>query len=263
MAVFPNLAKQRLLARQTALGFGASITRGAAVPQMASACGYHWLSIDMEHGSYSMDEAAQLCLAALPARVTPIVRSRQGALDEAVRLLDNGAQGIIVPNVDTAEQARSIVDALRFPPMGRRNWGISGIQFGYEVPAIDKAQAEMESEILIIAMIETAQSLSNAAAIAAVPGVDLLFIGGIDLSVSLGVPMQFGHPEMQSAFETVARACARHGKQLGMGGIYDQAHTRRCIEMGARFVAGGSDQAFMVANARARSQFIESCAVAG
>jgi len=260
MAVISNTAKQRLLAGKPALGFQASLMRGPAVPQIARAAGYHWLCIDGEHGSTSISDSVQLCIASLPAGIAPIVRARQQALDEAARALDNGAQGVIVPNVNDAREARDMVEALRYAPLGARNWGANGVQFAYEVPNVAQAQVEMDHEILLVAMIESAEGVANASEIAATEGVDVLFIGGVDLSLGLGVPGQFGHPRVQAAFESVAAACRQHGKHLGMGGIYDEEWTVRYMGLGARFVAGGSDQAFVLAQARARARFLESCA---
>jgi len=245
-----------------ASGFGVSLTRGAAVPHLASAAGYHWLVIDGEHGAFTLHDVVQLCTASLFAGVTPIVRARMQALDEAARALDNGAQGVIVPNVNTAAQAKEIVDQLRYPPTGSRNWGPSGIQFGYQVPAPQEAQAAMDGEVLIAAMIESEEGVANAAGIAAVNGIDLLFVGGIDLSIALGVPSQFGHSRMLQAMETITAAARASGKHVGMGGIYDQELTARFIRMGALFVAGGSDQAFMLGAAKSRSSFIDQCATA-
>jgi len=260
MAVTPNTAKQQLIAGKPALGFQASLARGPAVPQLARAAGYHWLCIDGEHGSTSISDTVQLCVASLPAGIAPIVRARPQALDEVARALDNGAQGVIVPNVNGAREAGNMIEALRYAPRGGRNWGASGIQFGYETPNVAQAQIDMDNEILLVAMIESAEGVANAGEIAATDGVDVLFIGGIDLSLGLGVPSQFGHPRMQSAFETVAAACRQHGKHLGMGGIYDEEWTVKYMRLGARFVAGGSDQAFMLAQAKARARFLESCA---
>lgn len=259
MAIFRNTTLQRLRSNQAAFGFGVSQLRGAAAPQLAKAAGYHWLSIDTEHGSFSVGEVAQLCMAALPTGITPIVRVKAQALDEGARALDNGAQGVIVPNVNTVSDARRLVDAFRFPDRGTRNWGPSGVQFGYDVPPAPLAQQEMDAEILVIAMLESEEGVTNAEGIAALPGIDMLFFGAVDLSLSLGIPGQFGHPRIQQAFSDVAAVCRRHGKYMGMGGVYDEKWTRSYMAMGASFVAGGSDQGFMLAEANARARFLDSC----
>ena len=263
MALVPNSTLQRLRRNQPALGFGVSQLRGAMAPQLACAAGYHWLSIDTEHGAFTVGEVAQLCIAALPVGITPIVRVRAQALDEGARALDNGAQGVIVPNVNTVHDAKRLVEAFRYPDKGSRNWGPSGVQFGFDVPSAARAQAEMDAEILVIAMLETAQGVANADAIAALPGIDMLFFGAVDLSIDLGIPGQFGHPLVQQAFRDASDICRRHGKYLGMGGIYDEQWTSLYMALGAQFVAGGSDQGFLLAEARTRARFLDRCAGTG
>ncbi|MCP2091950.1 UNVERIFIED_ORG: 2-keto-3-deoxy-L-rhamnonate aldolase RhmA [Paraburkholderia sediminicola] len=256
MAVVQNAALHALQTEGLALGFGISCLRGVAAAQLARTAGYHWLAIDMEHGALSLAETAELCAAALATGIAPIVRINAGALDEATRTLDNGAQGIIVPHVESAEEARAIVDALRYPPLGKRTWGGTGIHFGYRVPSVDDARSEVNDQSLIIAMMENAAGVENANAIAAVDGIDLLFVGMLDLSIELGVPQQFEHPIVLDALSRVARACETNGKILGLGGAYDEASVKRFIPMGARFIAGGSDHGFVLGAARSRALFL-------
>ncbi len=262
MSIVTNSTLARLRQSQAVFGFGVSQLRGPMAAQLAKASGYHWLGIDTEHGAFTLGEVTQICISALPLGITPIVRVRPQALDEGARALDNGAQGIIVPNVNTVHDAKRIVDALRYPDKGGRNWGPSGVQYGFDVPPAARAQPEMDAEVLIVAMLESPEAVANADAIAAVPGIDLLFFGAVDLSISMEIPGQFGHPRIQKAFEDVSAICRRHGKFLGMGGVYDEQWTRTYMAMGARFVAGGSDQAFVLGAGRARTKFLEQCAQA-
>jgi 2-keto-3-deoxy-L-rhamnonate aldolase RhmA len=259
MIIVTNSTLHRLRQSQPVFGFGVSQLRGAMAAQLAKASGYHWLGIDTEHGAFTLGEVTQICVSALPLGITPIVRVRPQALDEGARALDNGAQGVIVPNVNTVHDARRIVEALRYPDKGARNWGPNGVQFGFNVPPAARAQAEMDNEVLIVAMLESPEAVANADAIAAVPGIDLLFFGAVDLSIAMDIAGQFGHPRIQKAFEEVSGICRRHGKFLGMGGVYDEQWTRAYMGMGARFVAGGSDQAFVLSAGRARTQFLEQC----
>ncbi len=254
-----NSTLHRLRHSQPVFGFGVSQLRGAMAPQLAKACGYHWLGIDTEHGAFTLGEVTQICVSALPLGITPIVRVRPQALDEGARALDNGAQGIIVPNVNTVRDAKRIVEALRYPDKGARNWGPSGVQYGFDVPPAARAQPEMDAEVLIVAMLESPEAVANADAIAAVPGIDLLFFGAVDLTISMDIPGQFGDPRIQKAFEDVSGICRRHGKFLGMGGVYDEQWTRAYMALGAQFVAGGSDQAFMLSAGKARTKFLEQC----
>jgi 2-keto-3-deoxy-L-rhamnonate aldolase RhmA len=255
MALIRNTTKQRLAAGKCVLGFGVHHLRTAAVPMLAAATGHDWLFIDGEHGAFTVQEATQLCVAALPTGVTPIMRVCANAIDEATRALDNGALGIVMPHVDTADQARRIADAFHYPPMGHRSWGGPPAVFGYQAPGNAEAQAAINAEILTVVMLESPEAIANADAIAAVEGVDVLFIGTSDLTAELGISGQMGHPKVVDAYRAVGEACARHGKVLGMGGVYDEENAARYVGMGARFLLSGSDHLYMVSGAAQRRAF--------
>src|ERR1700692_4059388 len=206
MPLTTNTAKRRLAAGKMALGFGVHHLRTVAAPLWASATGHHWMFIDTEHGAFSIQETTQLCIAALPTGVTPIVRVCAGALDEATRGLDNGALGIVVPHVDTAADAKRIAAAFHYPPMGHRSWGGPPAVYGYQPPSTAEAQAAINAEILTIVMLESPEAIGNADAIAAVPGVDVLFIGTSDLTAELGISGQMGHAKVIEAYQTVGDA---------------------------------------------------------
>jgi 2-keto-3-deoxy-L-rhamnonate aldolase RhmA len=256
MPLASNHVRQRLAAGGLALGFGVHHLRGSAVGMIAAANGYDWLFIDMEHGAMSVDDAARISIAALSQGIAPIVRCCKDALHEGTRCLDNGAMGVVVPHVDTPEEAKAVVDAYRFPPAGHRSWG--GPPFAYGLGAVNQAeaQAELNAAILVVVMIETPQAVANAEAIAAVPGVDVLLFGTSDLTASMGIPGQIGHPDVRAAYATVGAACAKHGKVMGMGGVYDEKVAPDYIALGARFILGGSDHAFVMAGAGARAKFL-------
>lgn len=255
MPLTPNTTKRRLVAGQMALGFGVHHLRTVAAPVLAAATGHDWIFIDTEHGAFSVQETTQLCIAALPTGVTPIVRVCAGALDEATRALDNGALGIVVPHVDTAADAKRIADAFHYPPMGSRSWGGPPAVYGYQPPSTAEAQAAINAEILTIVMLESPEAVGNADAIAAIEGVDVLLIGTSDLTAALGISGQMGHPKVIDAYQAVGEACRRHGKVLGMGGVYDQENASRYVAMGARFVLTGSDHSYIVSGAVERSAF--------
>jgi 2-keto-3-deoxy-L-rhamnonate aldolase RhmA len=258
MALTINTTKRRLAAGNMALGFGVHHLRTVATPVLAAATGHDWIFIDTEHGAFNVQETTQLCIAALPTGVTPIVRVCAGALDEATRALDNGALGVVVPHVDTAADARRIADAFHYPPMGSRSWGGPPAVYAYQPPSTAEAQAAINAEILTVVMLESPDAVGNADAIAAVEGVDVLFIGTSDLTAALGISGQMGHPKVVAAYKAVGEACRRHGKVLGMGGVYDQENASRYVAMGARFVLTGSDHSYIVTGADQRSAFFNS-----
>jgi len=258
MALVTSTTKRRLQAGQMALGFGVHHLRTVAAPVLAAATGHDWIFIDTEHGAFSVQETTQLCIAALPTGVTPIVRVCAGAIDEATRALDNGALGIVVPHVDTAKQARRIAEAFRYPPDGHRSWGGPPAVYGYRPPSTMEAQKAINAEILTIVMLESPEAIENADDIAAVDGVDVLFIGTSDLTAELGISGQMGHPKVIEAYRSVGEACLKHGKVLGMGGVYDEENASRYVGMGARFILTGSDHSYMMAGAGQRESFFNN-----
>jgi 2-keto-3-deoxy-L-rhamnonate aldolase RhmA len=256
MPIVANTALRRLRAGQLSIGFGVNQLRSVAAPMLAKAAGYDWLFIDMEHGAFSVHEATQLCMAALSTGVTPIVRVCTDALDEGTRALDNGALGIVVPHVDTPALAKRVAEAFHFPPQGHRSWGGGIAVYGFQAPGAAQAQAEINAEVLIAAMIETTEAVSNADRIAAQPGIDVLLIGTSDLTADMGIAGEIGHERVLAAYRAVVDACRKHGKHAGMGGVYDETWAKAYIGVGCRFLLGGGDQGFILQAATARAKFL-------
>jgi 2-keto-3-deoxy-L-rhamnonate aldolase RhmA len=256
MALLGSDALKKLRSGELALGLGVHHLRGSAVPMLAKAAGYDWLFIDSEHGTISTQEISQICIAALPTGVAPIVRICAGALDEGTRVLDNGALGIVVPHVDTAEQARDLVAAFRYHPLGHRSAGGPPAQFGYRPPPTAQAQKVLNDELMVVVMIETPQAVENAERIAAIDGIDALLIGTNDLSLEMGMAGQLGHERIKAAYRTVAEACRRYKKVLGMGGVYDEEVAARYIGMGARLILAGNDHNLLLDALTKRAQFL-------
>lgn len=258
MTTVQNLTRRKLQTGEVALGFGVHHLRTAATGLIASLADHDWLFIDMEHGAFSLDDVAQISIGALSSGVTPLVRICADALDEGTRALDNGAAGIIVPHVDTVDQARRLAQAFRYPPIGTRSWGGPPPLLAYRVPGNAQAQAALNPEILVVAMIESEEGVANAPAIAAVDGIDGLLIGTSDLSAEMGISGQIAHPRIEEAYGAVGEACRKSGKFLGMGGVYDQEVAERYVSLGARFILTGSDHSYLVAGAQARSNYFRS-----
>lgn len=262
MTPIQNRTKRRMQAGEVALGFGVQHLRTAATAMLAAASGHDWLFLDMEHGAFSLQEATQICVAALPTGITPLVRVCAGALDEGARALDGGALGVVVPHVDTVDAARRVAAAFRYPPAGTRSWGGPSALFNYRPPANAEAQAATNAEILVVAMVESAEAVANAGAIAAVEGIDVLLVGASDLTADMGISGQVLHPRVAAAFDAVGAACRASGKVLGMGGVYDEEGAGRYLRAGARFVLTGSDHTYLLAGASQRSAFLREQAAA-
>lgn len=252
----PNHAKRRLAAGELALGMGVRQGRTVDIATIAKTCGFDWLFIDMEHSSLDVDLAAQLAMASLGAGITPVVRVPGHEHYHASRLLDNGAQGIVAPHVDTVEEARRIAGACRYPPVGHRSVAGAAPQLAFRSVPVGEMTRIVNSEMLVVVMLETPKAIANADAIAQVEGVDVLLIGTNDLCAEMGIPGQFTEARVEAAYKTVIDACRRHGKHPGMGGVYEPKLMERYIGLGMRFILSGSDLSFMMAGAKARAEFL-------
>jgi len=247
----PALA--RLEAGELSLGCGIRNARTVDIAQIMKVSGFDWLFLDLEHSVMPLDMAAQISMAALDAGITPIVRIPIGDFSIATRLLDCGAMGIVHPHIETAEEARALVDAICYPPLGHR--GVSGTipQFAYRSVNLGEAIAELNRATLVAVMLETPEAVSRADEIAAVDGIDIVLIGTNDLALALGHPQEFGHPEVVKAYETVAAACKKHGKYLGSGGVYDPDLVAKYVGMGVRFLLAAGDTGLIMTAGRART----------
>ena len=261
MAIAINAAKARLKKNQLAVGIGIRLVRNVDIIKVMKAAGFDWLFLDLEHGVMSIETAAEICVAAQDSGIAPIVRVPDGQLDMATRALDGGGWGIVMPHVDTPEEAAELVAHVKYPPQGHRSVMGALPQFGYRGIGVGETSRIVNAELLTTVMIETPLALENAEKIAAVPGVDVLLIGTNDLAMEMGIPGQFAHEKIVGAYEKVIAACRKHGKWPGMGGIYNQPIMQRYIQMGARFLLSGGDIAFVQAGASARASFLRGIAL--
>src|SRR3984957_3488056 len=210
MAIAINAAKARLKRNQLAVGIGVRLVRNVDIIKVMKAAGFDWLFLDLEHGGMSIETACEISIAAQDSGIAPIVRVPYGELAMATRVLDGGALGIVIPHVDTPEEAKEIADRLRYPPRGHRSVGGADAQFDYAPPPLGEMTKAVDEQMLLTVMIETPKAVENAEAIAAVPGIDCLLVGSSDLSMELGIPGDRGHQKIQDAVDKVVAACRKH-----------------------------------------------------
>jgi 4-hydroxy-2-oxoheptanedioate aldolase len=253
MAASNNPARDRLVKGELSIGVGLRLVRTGEIAKIMQAAGFDWLWIDLEHGPHSLDQASQISLAAIDAGITPLVRVPEGQFDMATRALDGGAWGIVMPHVDTADEAAEVVDRLKYPPVGHRSSGGMMPHFGYKPMGGGESTRLINAEMLTVVMLETPTAIANADAIAAVKGVDVLLIGTGDLTLELGISGDYGNPQIVSAYETVIAACRRHNKWPGMGGVGAEEYMKRFIGMGMRMILSGGDLNFLMAGAQRRA----------
>jgi 2-keto-3-deoxy-L-rhamnonate aldolase RhmA len=202
--------------------------------QILATAGFDYLNIDMEHSSFSLKAVSDLCYAALQAGIVPIVRPPDRQHHLMSRPLDNGALGIYAPHVDTSEDARSVVDAVKFPPLGHRGSQPASITTSFRSVHAGEYMPRANDETMVIAQLESAQAVENMAEILAVPGVDGASIGRGDLAADLGVSGQRDNPAIDNAVRRMIDVCAQLNKipALMVLGIEDgQVWAERGIRM--------------------------------
>ncbi len=231
----------------------------------ARTCGFDGLFFDLQHGVICEQEVSQMAVAAMNMGVTPLVRVPEKDYAAALRMLDNGALGIVMPEVTTAEDARNAVTACKFPPIGNRGAFGSWAHFAYRpMPAAEMRKA-MNDATLLIVMIESKTALDNIEEIAAVPGVDVVHIGTNDMSTDLGHPGELTHPDVLAAIERIVKACKANGKFTGVGGLTGgDARTLLApvVKLGAQLITSASEWNLMIAAGTERVKTIRSLSAA-
>lgn len=247
----PNLAKQKLAANELVLCMGVNQLRTPNVAMIAAACGFDAIYIDLEHNPTSLETAAGVCIAALGMGITPIARVTSHDPHDATRILDCGAQGVMVPHIQSAAEARAVVDACRFPPNGHRSAAGSVPALGYAALKQGEINRRLDENTLLIAMLETPEAVESVESIAAVEGIDTLHIGSTDLSTAMGVAGDYRHPRMRAAFERVANAARSNGKSMGVGGVREDLEFQTwLLQLGVRYLTGGSDVGYILSAGR-------------
>src|SRR6266849_1593460 len=254
MGAVSNPARERLERGELSIGLGIRLSRGVDIAKILKTSGYDWLFLDLEHGTMSLDTAAQISVAALDAGIAPIVRVPAMQHAMATRALDGGALGIVMPHVDTAKEAREIVDHLKYPPVGHRSVAGAQPQFDYRAMKTGELTVALNAATLTVVMVETPE------AIAAVPGVDVVLVGTNDLAAEMGIPGDFANPKIAAAYKKIIAACKKHKKFPGMGGVYSDELMRKYVGMGMRMILSGGDVGMLMQAATQRASFLRGCA---
>lgn len=223
---------------------------GAAVAECLSLSGLDYVIIDTEHGPFTEESVGEMIRAIQLHAAEPFVRVKDSSRSAVLHALDLGARGIIVPNVQSVEEAASLVEFAKFYPMGSRGFAFSrSASFGFSegLGHIQEYFNKTNEYTLLLPQCETKGALEHIEEIVALDGIDGVFVGPYDLSVALGMPAKFDAPEFRQALERVLKACKTHGK-LAFLYANSMNEARRSFEQGYQGAAIGVDTAFLVSS---------------
>lgn len=252
MEISRNLLRNSLKAGQMQLGLWVGLANANAAEALAG-CGYDWLLFDAEHAPNDVRSLLEQLRAIAPYPVHPVVRPPTGDIVLIKQYLDIGAQTLLIPTVDTAEQAAMMVSAMRYPPQGMRGVGASLARASRYSQVTDYLK-RANDEMCLLVQAETPLALENLHAIATTEGVDGVFFGPADLSAQMGHRGQPDHPDVQSAILEGITTVRRAGKAAGIL-MADRKLAQAYINAGAQFVAVGVDTTLLV---RAATELAQS-----
>lgn len=213
-------------------------TRGIA--KILETTDIDFVILDMEHSGFGLERIADLIAWFKATDIATIVRVPENLYHYLAGVLDAGASGVQVANVETADQARAIIQAVKYAPMGNRGLGLTAAHSDFRTPKASEYLPFMNRQTIVVTQVETVKGLENCEEIAAVEGVDVLAVGANDMSFSLGIHGQFEHPLLIDAMQRVIAACKKHGK-IGKCHPHHTEQIGEFAKMGYRMMMGNSD----------------------
>ncbi len=232
-----NLTKEKIKAGETA--YGVFVNMGCpTIIEIIGLIGFDFAVIDAEHGPMGVETCEHMARAADNVNITPIIRVAVNIRQNILRYLDIGGLGVHVPMVNTKAEAEGVVEAIKYPPEGKR--GLAGVRasdYGLTGPLGDYVK-EANHETLVIVAVETMQAVENLKDILSIPGIDIIFIGPTDLSSAMGYPGQVTHPEVQKMIGNLVKEIRAVGKAAGTV-AYNLDALRKCKELGFQYIAHG------------------------
>ena len=249
-----KLARGALVASMTV-----RLVSSVEIVRIAKTAGFDAIYIDLEHSAFSLETTCQLSVMALEAGIPALVRVPARTPEYVSRVLDGGALGVIAPGVGSAAEAREVVAAAKYPPLGSRGLSTGLAHLGFRnVPAAE-ALPSMNEATMVIVQLESAAGLAAIEEIAAVDGVDMVLIGTNDFLADLGRPGEYDHPKVREAYERTIAACGKRGKHVGVGGLSSRPDlVQQYVSMGARFVSTGTDLNFLLAACTERAKQVRN-----
>lgn len=244
-----NLTRERLAKGETVFGCGLQLYRSPEICRAFAAAGFDYVFIDMEHGAFDLETVQDMIKVALENGITPIVRVAELLYSLVCRLLDAGAQGIILPRVEDPKVLEEALAWMRFPPVGKRGYGVNPTMIGYEAHSFSEIIEHLNLNTVSVVQFETVTAMERADELLSVRGTDIAMVGPADLSISLGVPGQFEHPLLISTVDRLIEKCVKHKVFPGIQ-TRTTASAKFWAERGMRFVGAGAEHGLLLDKAR-------------
>jgi 2-keto-3-deoxy-L-rhamnonate aldolase RhmA len=257
--ILRNNVKEKLARDEVVASMTVRLVRSIEIARLAHTAGFDMLYIDLEHSALTLDATGQICMAALAAGVMPAVRVPANTPEYIGRVLDAGALGIVAPHIRSAAEARAVVKAAKFPPLGERSNAGPLPHLHYRTFPATETYAALNDATMVIVQFESAQAMENADEILAVEGVDIALVGINDMLADWGLPGEYDHPRVRECYGRVIEACRKRGKHCGVGGLASRPDLiAEYVRMGARYVSTGTDLGFLLAASTERAKQIKS-----
>ena len=244
-----NTTREKLSRGETVVGCGLQCYRSPEIARTFAAAGFDYVFIDMEHGSYDLETAQDMIAAANGSGITPIVRVGELLYSLVARLLDSGAQGIILPRVEDPKLLEEALSWMRFPPVGKRGYGVNTTMIGYESHGFKAIIEHQNLNTLSVVQFESRLAIERADELLSIPGLDIAMVGPADLSINLGIPGDFENPLLVSIVEKLIGHCNRHGVVPGIQ-TRSTGMAKAWVERGMRFVGAGAEHGLLLEKAK-------------
>jgi 4-hydroxy-2-oxoheptanedioate aldolase len=256
--ILRNNVKEKLARDEVVASMTVRLVRNVEIARIARTAGFDTLYVDLEHSSFSIDTCGQICMAALEAGIAPFVRVPANTPEFISRVLAGGALGVIAPHIRSADEAKAVVRAAKFPPLGERSNAGGLPHLHFRAFPVAEAYAALNDATMVIVQFESAAALAQAEAIVAVDGVDMVLVGLNDLLADWGIPGEYDHPRVREAYAKTIAACRQRGKHCGVGGLATRPDlVAEFVKMGARYVSTGTDLAFLLSACTARARQVK------
>jgi len=256
--ILHNAVKEKLARDEVVASMTVRLVRSVEIARIAHTAGFDTLYVDLEHSSFSLETCAQICMAALEAGITPFVRVPANTPDYISRVLDAGALGVIAPHIRSAEDARAVIKAAKFPPLGERSAAGGLPHLHFRSFPVAEAYAALNDATMVVVQFESAAALAQAEQIIALDGIDMVLIGLNDLLGDLGIPGEYDHPRVREVYAQTIAACRKRNKHCGVGGLATRPDlAAEFVKMGARYVSTGTDLGFLVEACSARAKAVK------